>query len=531
MNTLHTLIFSIFRSHRWLYVGAWFLALAIAVGRIENAHLCFHDFKKVGDPERRIDGNSGHTTIDFGGQWLLGRLLARGYGKDLYTFSRHVEVAERAYPRERAAPLAERRDSEIITQFYIHSAPDYNIGGPLYPPIHAFFMLPFALGEHPQEAYFAMQYVQMLFCFVAGLGVCFLSRGRIWWPVATAIILSFPGARGVIDLGQNSALTLSLLIWGWVLLSRSHPILGGCLWGIIAYKPVWSVSYFLVLILIRNWRAAGSMLATSAILVLLTIPFVGVQAWLNWLAIGQEAARIYNVDSNWVRLSRDLLSIPRRFLIDFELARSERENVAALAASWALWLLVFEISIRAFLASRKQIGNYIGPLPALVLLAAWLCTFHFMYYDSLISVFGIFVLLADPRAFFSRRILSLASVDQNDESGTHSKIQRSVWLLNSFVLTVVAILLIHENTTQILKIEVTGAVLALAQKHEVAENIYDYSPKLIIGSSDLYPWNTIMVLFLWFWCCLKATIQHSSANSNSATQPIQRQPDILSPHQ
>src|SRR5262249_11222050 len=142
------------------------------------------------------------------------------------------------------------------------------IGGPLYPPIHAFLMLPFALGDHPQPSYFVMQYVQMLLCFVAGLGVSYLSRGRFWWPLASAVILVYPGCRGVIDLGQNSALSLVLLIWGWAMLARGRPTLGGFLWGCLAFKPVWAASFLILLVLLRQWRMAGAMALTGAGLIL-----------------------------------------------------------------------------------------------------------------------------------------------------------------------------------------------------------------------------------------------------------------------
>src|SRR5438045_3831477 len=38
-------------------------------------------------------GNDGHTSIDFGGQWMMGRLLVLGYGNELYSRDRHREVA------------------------------------------------------------------------------------------------------------------------------------------------------------------------------------------------------------------------------------------------------------------------------------------------------------------------------------------------------------------------------------------------------------------------------------------------------
>ena len=54
--------------------------------------------------DRRGDGNPGHTFIDFGGQWLMGRLLVTGNGQNLYKRSIQRGLLEEAYPRENEIP-------------------------------------------------------------------------------------------------------------------------------------------------------------------------------------------------------------------------------------------------------------------------------------------------------------------------------------------------------------------------------------------------------------------------------------------
>jgi arabinofuranan 3-O-arabinosyltransferase len=535
-------------ARRTLYVAAWVMAGAVAIGRILNGHYCFRDHRSTSDPDRRADGNFGHTTIDFGGQWLMGRLLARGFGRELYSRPRQWEVAEQAFPRERERPDALKHDSEELLQHFMNppdprwmefagsvgamaapSAPIQSaaaaieckqawpaerldeinhpkgpagIGGPLYPPIHAFLMLPFATGDHPQAAYFAMQYVQALFCFVAGLAVSRLSQGRFWWPLASTLILIYPGCRGVVDLGQNGALSLALLLWGWVALAHGRPILGGIVWAGLAYKPVWAVSFILYLMLIRQWRMALTMAVAGSALVLATVPVVGLHSWLQWLAIGQEAARIYNVDSNWVPLSRDLLGIPRRFLIDFEvLNRDDRDNPTALLVSWALWAFVMEVTVRVYFLRGRRDVPFTGPLPAMLILATWMCTYHFMYYDSLISAFGVCVLLADPRPFFQARALNRGAI--KDVFGPMDKPpsgRRSLWLVNSFALTAIALMLFHENVTQPLKFEATIVAHSMTSKRTLENETTELAPRLVVGTSDRYPLDTFMIMALWGWC-------------------------------
>ena len=332
----------LFKRRRVLYSLAWLLVISLAVGRFINGRHCFRD-------PNRADGNYGHSSIDFGGQWLMGRTLASGHGRELYYRPRLWEVATRAYPPDQEAPGDHLHDPQILIDCFMGSDEPPGIGGALYPPINAFFMLPFALGDHPARAYFAMQCVQLLLCFIAGLGVSRLSGGRFWWPLASSLILVYPGCRGVIDLGQNGALSLTILIWGWLALRAAGRCSAARVGRSWLTNPCGRFSFLLMLLLIRQWRAALTMAAAGVGLVLATLPFVGLQSWFHWLAIGQDAALIYNVDANWVPLSRDLLGIPRRLFVDFTISggvpAKERDNLLAMAASWGLWAIVVEITL------------------------------------------------------------------------------------------------------------------------------------------------------------------------------------------
>src|SRR5262249_23709830 len=96
------------------------------------------------------------------------------------------------------------------------------VSGPLYPPINAFVYYPLGLLP-PQQGYRIMQVALLGFALLAGWGVRRLTRGRIWLSVATAVIIAYPGYSGAQALGQNSPVTLAILIWGWVLLAEGRP--------------------------------------------------------------------------------------------------------------------------------------------------------------------------------------------------------------------------------------------------------------------------------------------------------------------
>jgi arabinofuranan 3-O-arabinosyltransferase len=279
------------------------------------------------------------------------------------------------------------------------------VGGPLYPPVHAFLYYPLALLP-PQPAYRTQQLAAVALTLLAGLAVRQLSRGRIWWPVAVTGIVLFPGYLGSLILAQNALLTLTILLWGWVLIARGRPGWGGVVWGLLVFKPVWALAFFLVPLLTRRWRTCLAMLATALALALATVPLVGWQGWLDWLAVGGQGARRYNIDPFWIVLSRDLLGLPRRWLAD---PRSQGGLLAgfglASAVGWGSLGLVVVLTARLAVQRREQARAVTGPAAGFLLLGAWLSCFHFMHYDVLLAALPVFALLAEPRPYRQRQRL------------------------------------------------------------------------------------------------------------------------------
>jgi arabinofuranan 3-O-arabinosyltransferase len=432
----------------------------------------------------RPDGNDGHTSIDYGGQWMMGRLLVLGHGPDLYSRSRHLEVARVAYPRDREAPNASEHDAERLVGYYVGNPAD-EVGGPLYPPIHAFVMAPLALISDPYLSYRVAQGLMLVLALVAGLGVRYATAGRWWWSAAAAYLLLFPGCRGAIDLAQNSPLSIALLIWGWGLIVRGRPGWGGVLCGLLAFKPVWAISFLAALLLLRQWRAAAAMAATGAGLVLITLPVVGVETWFNWLYVGQLAAHEYAVDRNWIFLSRDLFGIPRRMFLEFHEGIAVEDRPIARVAGWGLWFVVAGTTAAVARVGRR-LDWRAGPLPGLVLFGAWLCTYRFMYYDALLAAVGVVALMADPRPCF----------------------RRSWWPFASWAAVFAGLLLLVENATAPLNLELTGSVMGLRRTVTAADGAeHIVAPTIYIASGDYYPWDTVVVLTLWVWCAIRVIRQ------------------------
>jgi hypothetical protein len=410
-----------------------------------------------------------------------------------------------------AAVLVSAKHPETAAERLQH-ARARRVGGPLYPPINAFLNAPLALLP-ARTAYRIQQVNNVLLAFLAGLGVSVLSRRGIWWPVASLVIILFPGFMGSLNLGQNATLTLTVLVWGWALIARGRPGWGGVVWGLLAFKPVWALVFFLVLVLSRRWRTCLAMLATGAALVLVTLPFVGVHSWLDWLYVGKDAALLYNTDHNWVFLSRDLLSIPRRGLLDFQdgFAREPTRYADPHGASfwwyylcgpgpipgwlvptlagWVLLAAVLELTVRLAVLRKDQARAVTGAPAAFLLLGAWLCCYHFMYYDALLAALPVFLLFTEPGHYLEPIYLVIvpvggvfgARLNEYHQPGRPAFLPprppllqvgyRNIWVFNRMFPTLTVLLLLTQPLC----------------------------PVLGLGGYFGPPWDTFVILALWLW--------------------------------
>ena len=522
----------------WAWLGTpravaalvWVAAVGCGVAFTYRALHWFDAAPTLPAERKRADGNAGHAQVDFGGQWLMGRMVATGHGRELYHRARQREVLWAGYPvadesllqqRDAADPTKPRSagrpddDSEhdannLMSWFMGDDAPAADgspaIGGPLYPPVHALFYAPLGLIDRPRHAYQLFQVFCALLVPLAGLGVKVLTRGRIWWSVATLGIFLFPGARGALDLGQNPTISLCIVVWGWALASRGYDVAGGVVWGLFAFKPVWAAAFFLVPLLMRRRRFCGAMVLTGVAFGLLTLPVVGVESWFHWLKIGREAAELYKVNDNWIHLSRDLQGIPRRILHDFSLPQEKRETSLANTLAWGLWGAVFAATAAVYLL-RGDRTRPTGVGAGFLFLGAYLTCFHFMYYDVLLASAAVAVLLADPRRFFRPETFAVAPADPAPSADRALPLPtlpkplgaRMLGYVNSFPLTVVVALFLMENSLSGMELEATVGIRYYATPATDGSTNATV-PRVRLDTGPRYPIDTFLLMGLWAWC-------------------------------
>ena len=571
--------------HPWCIGVLWSICL-LAAGTL--LYTSWHTFDDPAGtpPERcRADGNCGHAQIDFGGQWVMGRMIVTGRGHQLYHRQQQWLVVQEGFtPENEPAIIREqvvlpnhlrchlkpdddvRHDAEKLMSWFMGkdavawsnlggavgvtlAVPPQSpvplwhplliraaqesltpqqkaelekpaIGGPLYPPIHALLYAPLGLLP-PQTAYRLFQVIALLLVFLAGRAASWLCGSWLPWPLAVLALLFYPGTRAALDLGQNPTLTLNILLWGWLALCRNREVVAGCLWGCLAFKPVWAVAFLLVPLVMRSWKFLLAMIATGAAWMIVTLPVVGIHSWWDWLYVGKLATALYCVDDNWIHLSRDLHGIPRRILLDFSTPSQQRDTILAQVLAWTLWATVLLLTVviyRYCVPFRRNTG--IGA--AFLLLGAWLCCYRFMYYDVLLTALAFVVLLQDIPHWFPRQRYYflpenppiLASQTTPWPCIANSGAIPQLWgYVNSFPLTILAMLYLVENFLMGLNIQATFALgyYSSITTHDDGTTAV-YTPQLTTATGIRYPWDTTLLLLLWLWCGIQLLRGRESRN-------------------
>lgn len=386
------------------YVACWLVALAAAGFAAEQAWDCWND------PQRR-DGNWGHCTIDFCGQYLMARMFATGHGRELYSRKVQEQVLAPVLPDSDGRPEGPSDLHELMSWIiaapmgvdhpdWVPGGPEHrDLGGPLYPPVHGLLFSP--LGWlNPRPAYRILQGVILLLTFYCGWVVERLSGGRAWCPIAAVLLMLFPGYNGTLNLAQNPIFSLSLLLTGWWQLQRGRPFLAGVLWGFLAFKPVWAVAFLLPPLLARRWRFLAAMVLTGAALIVATLPFVGIQVWFDWLEVGKVASWEYSRQESWTILARDLVTLPRRWLLSFHdgVATNPEDRLAHYLGMYP-WLGVVGITVAIALWRRKQVHGTTGAGAAFLLLGGYFTCYHFMYYDVMLAALPVALLFTNPAQY------------------------------------------------------------------------------------------------------------------------------------
>ncbi len=145
-----------------------------------------------------------------------------------------------------------------------------------YPPSMLLLAVPLALlPSWPAYAVWTLGTITLLYLAIRPM--------RLPLAANLAILVS-PGVVMSTVVGQNGALTASLLLGG-LLLAPRKPILAGILFGLLTVKPHLGLLVPFCLLASRNWRAISSAAVTTGVLVAATALLFGPSVWISFRSV------------------------------------------------------------------------------------------------------------------------------------------------------------------------------------------------------------------------------------------------------
>lgn len=326
----------------------------------------------------------GHEA-DFGKQWLAARLIVTGRGHALFDLATQRRELERHFS----------------TKVIDHGIWRAGVGGPTYPPVQAVLFAPLGWLE-PASAQALLVRISLMLCVVTAWCISRLTERSVSMATALLAILVFPAFFFNIGVGQNAALSLTILTGGWLLAIRGFDVWAGVVWGIFAFKPTWGIAVAWVPLALGRPRIWLGMAISGLLLVVATIPVCGFHAWLQWLHVARQTEHYYETLPRWIGLSRDLPGLVRRVWMG--------SGATALG-----WLVVTSVAAAVVWWTRdKQFTGPIEPrcserLPStVVLFGVVLSCPRFMFYDMTLAVLPALLLLGEWSKLHRHRQFELA---------------------------------------------------------------------------------------------------------------------------
>jgi len=179
--------------------------------------------------------------------------------------------------------LAGPEDPALVYNALTFSATRADLGGAdacivinhfVYPPTYLFFTYP--LGLMPYVAAFAAWTVVTLLLYLVAI---YLIVPR---PIAILVALSpFPVFFNFF-LGQNGFLLAGSIGLSLALMER-RPRLSGVLLGLLTFKPQIGILFPFALLISRKWRVVVNAMATSVVLILISMVVFGYQGWPSFI--------------------------------------------------------------------------------------------------------------------------------------------------------------------------------------------------------------------------------------------------------
>jgi arabinofuranan 3-O-arabinosyltransferase len=219
-----------------------------------------------------IDVHGELIATDFVNVWSAGRQVIEGHAAAVYDVTTHTDA-----------------EATALKHPFVGEYPW------IYPP--TFLFVSAALALLPYLAAYAAWIVATFAAYAATV------RSIIGNRVGLFLACAYPGILSNLVVGQNGFLTAALF-GGALLALERRPLVAGCLFGLLSFKPHLGVLVPLVLLVDRRWTAIGAAGAVTALLAASSWLAFGTASWEAFFHAMQAASQAALADgrADWAKL-------------------------------------------------------------------------------------------------------------------------------------------------------------------------------------------------------------------------------------
>ena len=149
-------------------------------------------------------------------------------------------------------------------------------------PTTSLIMLPLAKFDYTTSRIIWTIFNFFILIFSAGVVIRKFHFQEKWIPITLILLFSFQPLYANFSYAQIYVVIFCLLILTWYAYNSGKDELLGFLIGFILIIKTASIFLLILLLVQKKWRSLGWVFATAFLLILLSIPFVGIEAWLAY---------------------------------------------------------------------------------------------------------------------------------------------------------------------------------------------------------------------------------------------------------
>jgi hypothetical protein len=151
------------------------------------------------------------------------------------------------------------------------------------PPTTSFILLPVALFKYPVARILWISFNLLFLIITIRLIINRFKFDRTWLPIFLIIFLLYQPLYANFAFGQVHILIFCLLVFAWIAYNSGKEELLGFLIGLIFILKTSSILLWIILLVQKKWRGLVWAVATIFLLFILTLPWVGIDSWKNYL--------------------------------------------------------------------------------------------------------------------------------------------------------------------------------------------------------------------------------------------------------